>query len=441
MADPRPPWHRRLASRYAAALASVALGSLLVVAVPMYVVAARFLEAVLGERLEGTAELVALSLAPGTEADPEHLVTLRDEADLDALYLVNPDGKVLALAGPEHMDLTEVDRRALGDALHADAAVTPIQRDAAGAPFISAFAPTKDANVVVGLRVSAPYLARLGSLRAVFAALMAGWGVVSALVGAALGASLTRPILRLAAATERLSEGRIPDPPEPGGAAELDSLQAAFSAMAASIRRRETELRALAGAVAHEVRNPSHALRLHLGLLRRQLGAETAGLVAERLGTLEHELDTLDATVDAFLLFARANAARRQLVDLRALLLAHADGAAVEAPAQQVSIDPVLVGRAVTNLVRNARDASGEPVAMRAIVDGGVVRIEVDDHGPGFPPNLVATAFDPFVSGRAEGSGLGLAIVAAVAAAHGGTARVTRSGPDGSTVSLRLPAG
>lgn len=436
MADARPPWHRRLSSRYAAAFATVALGSSLAVAVPMYVVAARFLEATLDERLEGIAEIIALS--SGSDVDNSRLDTLREEADLDALFIVTPSGEVLASSGAGPLDLTATDAAALRTALAADAAVTPIQRDAAGAPFLSAFAPTEDGSRAVGLRVSASYLARLGSLRAVFAVAMVAWGALSAILGAALGASLTRPIQRLVRATDRLAGGEAPEPPEAGGAAELDTLQAAFSTMAASVRRRETELRALAGAVAHEVRNPSHALRLHLGLLRRQLGPMPEP-VRERVDTLQRELDVLDATVDAFLVFARANAARRETVELRSLLAAHADGAEVEAPTVEVDADPLLLGRAIANLVRNAREAGGDPVRIHAGLREEDLWIDVEDHGPGFPDALLTSAFEPFVTGRAQGSGLGLAIVAAVAAAHGGSAEVTRSGPKGATVTLRLP--
>lgn len=439
MADRAQPWHRRLAARYAAALAAVALGSSLLVAVPMYIVAARLLEATLSERLEGTAELVALSLGDGV--DEARLTTLCDEADLDALYLVTPRGDVVALGGQDALVLTDIDRAALRAAMTTDAAVTPIQRDATGSPFLSAFAPTPDASHAVGLRVSTPYLARLGALRAVFALMMVGWGVLSAVLGGALGASLTRPIRRLVLATERLAVGASPEPPEPGGAAELDTLQAAFSSMAASIRRRESELRALAGAVAHEVRNPSHALRLHLGLMRRQVDPTAAAPLIERMDTMQHELDGLDAIVDGFLVFARAHAARRERTSLRRVLLAHADGAEVDAPDTEVFVDPVLLGRAVANLVRNAKEVDGDPVRIHGKVADGEVRIDVIDSGPGLPDALVERCFEPFVSGRAEGSGLGLAIVASVAAAHEGTVDVTRSGPGGSTFTLRLPAG
>jgi len=111
----------------------------------------------------------------------------------------------------------------------------------------------------------------------------------------------------------------------------------------------------------------------------------------------------------------------------------------VEAQECTVHADPLLLTRAVGNLVRNAREAGGTPLTVRAMAEAGALVIEVEDTGPGFPPALVPVAFEPFVSGRVGGSGLGLAIVGAVAAAHGGEAVVVVSGPGRTIVALRLP--
>jgi two-component system sensor histidine kinase FlrB len=190
--------------------------------------------------------------------------------------------------------------------------------------------------------------------------------------------------------------------------------------------------------VAHEVRNPAHALRLHLGLLRRELQAANPGWASQRIDTLHGLLDELDATVESFLLFAQGRAPRRQAVNLRALVTSVADGAQIEASDVDVNVDPVLVGRAISNLVRNARQVGSERVLVRASCAESLI-IEVEDWGPGFAEPLLSTAFEPFVAGRADGTGLGLAIVSTVARAHGGSARIARSGPSGAVVELRLP--
>ncbi len=447
----RWPWHRRLVVRYAGALMLVAIGSAVAVAGPLYYLAEQLLEQSMDDRLEGTAELAVLSLAPedvtalGQPVDvaPElrkRLETVREEADLDALYLVRTDRVLTFCAGTcgAALDLTTLDQTAITAAAGVDSTHTPIQDDEPG--FLDAYAPTSDVHLVLGVRASSPYLERLDDLQSLFMGAAGAWAAAVALLGAIFGARLTRPIERLLDATAKLAAGVEPAPPQPGGSAELDSLQEAFEAMAASVRLRERRLRALAGAVAHEVRNPSNALRLHLGLLRRNIGGDPERL-HERIGVLEGELDALDATVDGFLLFAQDRTAYREPVALRSVLERAAEGATVEAPEAVVSVDPLLIGRAVSNLVRNAREAGGEPVTVRARIGAGELHIEVEDRGPGFPPELAPRAFEPFVSGRVGGSGIGLAIVAAVAAAHGGVATVLQTGPGRTVVGIRLPVG
>jgi two-component system, OmpR family, sensor kinase len=95
------------------------------------------------------------------------------------------------------------------------------------------------------------------------------------------------------------------------------------------------------------------------------------------------------------------------------------------------AIDPALLGRALHNVLENARahgPTNSPPLEVHVDEVSGVVRVTVRDHGPGFPPELLDRAFEPFVRGetsrsRNRGStGLGLALVRRIAEAHGGRA-------------------
>ncbi len=106
--------------------------------------------------------------------------------------------------------------------------------------------------------------------------------------------------------------------------------------------------------------------------------------------------------------------------------------------------------RVLVNLMRNARQAI-ESDPTRPMGPKGVVRvtastepdgciIQIADDGPGIPPRLSESLFEPFVSGRAsEGAGLGLAISRELAANHGGILTLVETGPTGTTFALRLP--
>ncbi|HEY8880211.1 MAG TPA: sensor histidine kinase, partial [Roseateles sp.] len=81
--------------------------------------------------------------------------------------------------------------------------------------------------------------------------------------------------------------------------------------------------------------------------------------------------------------------------------------------------------QALTNLIENARTASGSAVHVDAERDADGLRLHVCDNGPGVPDAIRERLFEPFASRSPGGTGLGLAIVARVMAAHGGTAALT----------------
>lgn len=100
------------------------------------------------------------------------------------------------------------------------------------------------------------------------------------------------------------------------------------------------------------------------------------------------------------------------------------------------------ISRLCTALVANALDHATTTVTVRIDVEGRTAVVSVVDDGPGFPPDLVPHAFEPFVTGRpGDGghSGLGLAIVAEITRRHRGRVRILEG--DHGTVELRLPLG
>lgn len=112
-----------------------------------------------------------------------------------------------------------------------------------------------------------------------------------------------------------------------------------------------------------------------------------------------------------------------------------------------VRADPEQLHRTLANLVRNARQAitgtgrSGE-ICVSAREEDDCWIISVTDTGPGLPPKAQEHLFSPFQGGaRKGGSGLGLAIAAELMRGHGGTLELTRTGPEGTRFTIRLPTG
>lgn len=114
-----------------------------------------------------------------------------------------------------------------------------------------------------------------------------------------------------------------------------------------------------------------------------------------------------------------------------------------------IRCDAVQVEQVLINLLLNAiqaheRAATREPtihVAAEATAAGGL-RVVVRDNGPGVPPELRRTLFEPWVTTRPEGLGMGLAISRTIVAHHQGTLRLgeTAPGEAGAVFVLELPA-
>ncbi len=112
-----------------------------------------------------------------------------------------------------------------------------------------------------------------------------------------------------------------------------------------------------------------------------------------------------------------------------------------ETVALDVSGDVLLLERALVNLVENAVGAAGDQtlrIVLAATEDGGCVRIEVRDDGPGIPDEIRRRLFEPLATARPGGTGLGLPLVRAIAEAHRGRVEVESSAA-GTRVALVLP--
>ncbi len=236
-------------------------------------------------------------------------------------------------------------------------------------------------------------------------------------------------------------------------------------ALAQEALRRRDRLAAmgeLASTVAHEVRNPLNAIGMSIQRLRREFTdalssapeADRAEL-QELLGIVTVETQRLDRIVQQFLEYARPPKLAPRRTDLAALLSDAAGSLRASAAARGVTIETDLQGageavidrdqcmQALDNLIRNAIEASpaGGRVALRARSAPGGHVIEVEDQGPGIPPDQVPRIFDLYFTTKADGTGVGLAVTHQIVDAHGGRIDV-QSGPGrGTRMTIHLPDG
>ncbi len=117
-------------------------------------------------------------------------------------------------------------------------------------------------------------------------------------------------------------------------------------------------------------------------------------------------------------------------------------------PDFSIRVDPTQMGRVLSNLIKNAREAletvtkpeTPLEITLSADRDGAGLGIIVADNGPGLPPRARDNLFVAFEgSARAGGTGLGLAIARELTEAHGGTLSLLDR-PTGTAFEIRLPA-
>jgi two-component system NtrC family sensor kinase len=205
----------------------------------------------------------------------------------------------------------------------------------------------------------------------------------------------------------------------------------------------------LAAVVAHEVRNPLAGIRGAIQILSRRMPGEEDRKVMARI---VERVDTLNALTEDLLVYARPRtpalapvSLERILGGAQRLLAGHADlaGVSVAVTGMDVTLeaDEKMLQDAFLNLFLNAAQAMGGRGTVRVAVRDGadVAQIDVEDDGPGIPPDVLDHLFEPFFTTRHRGTGLGLPIVKRDVEAHGGDVTVSRLETGGTRVTVSLP--
>jgi signal transduction histidine kinase len=108
----------------------------------------------------------------------------------------------------------------------------------------------------------------------------------------------------------------------------------------------------------------------------------------------------------------------------------------------QVSIDRMLIGRALTNIIENALHAmpgGGRLTIDAALAPDHMVQLRVTDTGIGMDALAISKIFEPYFSTKAIGTGLGLTIAKRNVEANRGTITVTSEKGRGTSVTMTLP--
>lgn len=261
---------------------------------------------------------------------------------------------------------------------------------------------------------------------------------------------LTAPVATLAAAAEALGRDVNAPPLPEDGPLEIATAALAFNTMASRIRRFVQDRTELLTAIGHDLRTPITRLKLRAEFMEDD----------EQRRKMLLDLEELEAMVSATLAFGRDVKGSEPVspLDLAELLRTILDEAGdawpdaaekllYQGPAHQiVRARPLSLKRALANLVSNAvHYAGGATVRLSLAADGGGVNIEVEDDGPGIPPQELDRVFEPFHRLEASrnretgGVGLGLPIARNILRAHGGDISLANRPGGGTKASVTLP--
>lgn len=206
--------------------------------------------------------------------------------------------------------------------------------------------------------------------------------------------------------------------------------------------------------VSHELRTPLTTVRGNLDLLRRKppLPAEEQ---SDILNDMVDESDRLIRLVNDLLVLARADAGRnlqKEPVPVQHLvnevtrqvhLLDPERKMEVEAADETILGDRDAVKQILLVLLDNAVKHTQGDIAVRVQPEGRMVKLAVQDSGPGISPEVLERIFERFDRGEtdngADGFGLGLPIAKALAEGQGGSIAIESEVGQGSTVTVLLP--
>ena len=218
-----------------------------------------------------------------------------------------------------------------------------------------------------------------------------------------------------------------------------------------------TEIAALAGGLAHEIKNPLSTIRLNMELLAEDfVDCESARekRAAAKIAIVERECLRLQNLLDDFLNFAKVRPVRLEPTDLNDQIEKLVEFFRPQAKEIGIEVvcylDPdlpsVVLDReafhgALLNLVLNAQQAmpGGGQLVVRTRTSTSGVAVDLIDTGCGIDHKTCAHIFDAFFSTKPGGSGLGLPTTRKIVEAHGGSILVQSEPGRGTQFTIELP--
>ncbi len=226
-------------------------------------------------------------------------------------------------------------------------------------------------------------------------------------------------------------------------------------------RVRESERLAHIGqlttSLAHEIRNPLSSVKMNIQILLKNVAFN--GNDKRRMEIMATEISRLERVLAEMLDFARPLRLDPKRTSLNSVIESCLEIMDVKFKEKGIRVskkfghgipfgwvDRDKIEQAIINVLLNSVEvlpAGGEIKirSRREARNGGLIRIDITDNGPGISTEDLPYVFDPFFSQKKKGTGLGLSNTKKIVEAHGGTVNLRLARPHGTHLCLRLPAG
>ena len=209
--------------------------------------------------------------------------------------------------------------------------------------------------------------------------------------------------------------------------------------------------------LAHEIRNPLTPIQLSAERLawklQDKLGEQDAQILTRSTDTIIKQVAAMKEMVEAFRNYARAPSLKLEKQDLNkiieeVLLLYEAGACTFDAVFSNIPAvmyaDTTAMRQVLHNIFKNAAEAAEEAaqpeVRIHTANADGQITLTVTNNGKSFSKDMLANAFEPYVTDKPTGTGLGLPVVKKIVEEHGGRIALSNPAEGGACVKITLPA-
>jgi len=228
-------------------------------------------------------------------------------------------------------------------------------------------------------------------------------------------------------------------------------LAAAEAARQAEEKEKFKEISAYTSGVAHEIKNPLNSL----ALLFEYWQSLNISQISQELEKGKDEVEKIGRIIDSFSEALKPVSLSLEKFEVGSVIeeeikelenLAEEKNVKIDLKAEdglKLTADRLLFGRVVSNLLKNAIEASPEGglVSVKTYVRKKKVILEVEDSGSGIEETQAGKIFEPFISSKSSGFGIGLYLTRKIVAAHGGKISFSNRPGGGAVFKVEMPGG